>query len=167
MDDSDNDSPAGETPEGAEPAAARPMQPIGGMVRDPREVKTNPSLTKFLRERMSAAFVSSLVTIGVLRPRTTSGDLGPRHWKGLFGFLGAIFAIIFVWTSIHIVQPGTVAVPVTFGHAGKPLERGAAHHVAVHQRVRDDDAHAELHDVVTEGRGRGEELRRLGRGARP
>ena len=32
--------------------------------------------------------------------------------------------ILFVWTSIHIVQPGTVAVPVTFGHAGKPLKAG-------------------------------------------
>jgi prohibitin 1 len=126
MDDSDNDSPAGETPEGAEPQA-RPMQPIGGMVRDPREVKTNPSLTKFLRERMSAAFVAGLVAIGVLRPRTTSGDLGPRHWKGLFAFLGTIFAVVFVWTSIHIVQPGTVAVPVTFGHAGEPL--GAGPHI--------------------------------------
>jgi prohibitin 1 len=123
MDDSDNDSPAGETPEGAEPVE-RPMQPIGGMVRDPREVKTNPSLTKFLRERMSAAFVSSLVAIGVLRPRTPAGDLGPRHWKGLFGFLGTIFAIVFVWTSIHIVPPGTVAVPVTLGHSGDPIGPG-------------------------------------------
>jgi regulator of protease activity HflC (stomatin/prohibitin superfamily) len=94
------------------------------MVRDPREVKTNPSLTRFLRERMSSAFVAGLVSIGVLRPRTATGELGPRSWKGLFGFLFAIFAIIFVWTSVHIVQPGTVAVPVTFGRSGKPLKAG-------------------------------------------
>jgi regulator of protease activity HflC (stomatin/prohibitin superfamily) len=124
MDDSDNDSPAGETPGEAAAQPERPMQPIGGMVRDPREVKTNPSLTRFLRDRASAALISGLVSIGVLRPRTPSGDLGPRHWKGLFGFIGTIFAILFVWTSIHIVQPGTVAVPVTFGHAGKPLKAG-------------------------------------------
>src|SRR4051812_36581053 len=101
MDDSDKpsgeegaaegDSPGGGT-RAAPPSSSRPQQPIGGMVRDPREVKTNPSLTRFLRERMSAALVSGLVSIGVLRPRTPSGELGPRHWKGLFAFLGAIFA---------------------------------------------------------------------------
>jgi len=128
MDDSDNGSAEGDAPEGDTPAGstseARPQPAIGGMVRDPREVKTNPSLTRFLRDRMSAAIVSGLVTIGVLRPRTASGALGPRSWKGLFGFLATVFAIIFVWTSIHIVQPGTVAVPVTFGHSGKPLKAG-------------------------------------------
>lgn len=124
MDDSDKDSPEGPT-EGSTPSARPPTQaPIGGMVRDPREVKTNPSLTRFLRERMSAALVSGLVSIGVLRPRTASGELGPRSWKGLFAFLATIFAIVVVWTSVHIVQPGTVAVPVTFGHSGKPLKAG-------------------------------------------
>jgi regulator of protease activity HflC (stomatin/prohibitin superfamily) len=123
MDDSDKDSPAGETPEGSAPSV-RPQQPIGGMVRDPREVKTNPSLTRFLRDRMSAALIAGLVGIGVLRPRTPSGELGPRHWKGLFGFVASVFVVVFIWTSIHIVQPGTVAVPVTFGHAGKPLKAG-------------------------------------------
>jgi regulator of protease activity HflC (stomatin/prohibitin superfamily) len=42
----------------------------------------------------------------------------------LFAFLASVFAVIFIWTSVHIVQPGTVAVPVTFGHAGKPLAAG-------------------------------------------
>jgi prohibitin 1 len=124
MDDSDKDSPEGPT-EGSTSSARPPTQaPIGGMVRDPREIKTNPSLTRFLRERMSAAFVSGLVAIGVLRPRTATGELGPRSWKGLFAFLATIFAIVFVWTSVHIVQPGTVAVPVTFGHSSKPLKAG-------------------------------------------
>ena len=135
MDDSGSGSVEGGSPEGesseGSAASARPrqyveapQQPIGGMVRDPREVKTNPSLTRFLRERSSAAFVSGLVGVGVLRPRTPSGELGPRSWKGLFISLATIFAIIFVWTSVHIVQPGTVAVPVTFGHSGKPLNAG-------------------------------------------
>ncbi len=123
MDDSDNDSPAGETPEGPAPSV-RPQQPIGGMVRDPREVKTNPSLTRFLRDRMSAALVSGLVSVGVLRPRTASGGLGPRHWKGLFIFLATILVIIVAFTSIQVVQPGNVAVPVTLGHSGKPLQPG-------------------------------------------
>jgi regulator of protease activity HflC (stomatin/prohibitin superfamily) len=124
MDDSDNDSPAGEAPEPEPAPAVRPQQPIGGMVRDPREVKTNPSLTRFLRDRMSAALIAGLVGIGVLRPRTPAGELGPRHWKGLFGFIASIFVVVFIWTSVHIVQPGTVAVPVTFGHAGEPLKAG-------------------------------------------
>ena len=68
----------------------------------------------------------------MLRPRTATGELGPRSWKGLFLFLGTIFAIVFVWTSVHIVQPGNVAVPVTFGHTGEPLDPGIPHHAAVH-----------------------------------
>ena len=98
--------------------------PIGGLVVDPRDVKTNPSLTKFLRERISAGIVGALVAIGILRPRTATGELGPRHWKGLFAFIGVIIAVVVVWTSVHVVQPGNVAVPVTFGHAGDPLDPG-------------------------------------------
>ncbi len=123
MDDSDKDAPE------ASGSAGRPQMPIGGMVRDPKEIKTNPSLTKFLRERMTAGVIGSLVAIGVLRPRLLSGELGRRSWKGLAAFLGSIFAIVFVWTSVHIVQPGAVAVPVTFGHSGKPL--GAGLHITL------------------------------------
>jgi regulator of protease activity HflC (stomatin/prohibitin superfamily) len=119
MDDSDKDAP------GASEAAARPPQmPIGGMVRDPREVKTNPTLTRFLRERITLGIIGGLVAIGFLRPRNSDGTFGRRSWKGLAAFLGTIFAIVFVWTSVHIVQPGTVAVPVTVGRSGKPLNAG-------------------------------------------
>jgi regulator of protease activity HflC (stomatin/prohibitin superfamily) len=99
---------------------------IGGMVRDPRDrdVKTGPSLTAFLRDRLSAAVSASLVAVGLKRPRYDDGTLGPRSWKRLGAFLGTIFAIAFVWTSIHVVQPGTVAVPVTIGHAGPPIGSG-------------------------------------------
>jgi regulator of protease activity HflC (stomatin/prohibitin superfamily) len=110
---------------GAPPQPAKEAQPpIGGLVVDPRDIKTNPSLTKFLRERISGAIVSGLTAIGILRPRTANGELGTRHWKGLFIFLGTILAVIVVWTSVHVVQPGNVAVPVTFGHSGEPLGPG-------------------------------------------
>ena len=110
---------------GAPSQSAREAQPpIGGLVVDPRDIKTNPSLMKFLRERISGAIVSGLTAIGVLRPKKANGELGPRHWKGLFIFLGTIFAIVIVWTSVHVVQPGNVAVPVTFGHSGEPLGPG-------------------------------------------
>jgi regulator of protease activity HflC (stomatin/prohibitin superfamily) len=79
---------------------------------------------KFLRERISGAIVGGLTAIGILRPKHANGELGPRHWKGLFIFLATIFVIVIVWTSVHIVQPGNVAVPVTFGRAGEPLEPG-------------------------------------------
>jgi regulator of protease activity HflC (stomatin/prohibitin superfamily) len=109
---------------GPSSTGAPSQPPIGGLVVDPKDIKTNPSLTKFLRERISGAFVSGLVAIGILRPRRADGELGPRHWMGLFLFIATIFAVIIIWTSVHIVQPGNVAVPVTFGHAGEPLEPG-------------------------------------------
>lgn len=118
MSDTEGGGPGGPGPE------ARPQMPIGGMYRDPREVKTNPTLTKFLRERMSAAIIGSLVAIGFVRPRTANGELGRRSWRGLVTFLLAIFAIVIVYTSVHVVQPGTVGVPVTFGHPGKALSPG-------------------------------------------
>ena len=118
MSDSEGGAPEAGGPE------ARPQMPIGGMVRDPRDVKTNPTLTRFLRERMTSGIIGSLVAIGVLRPKLPGGELGRRSWRGLFTFLLSVFAIVFVWTSVHIVQPGTVGVPVTFGHPGKPLSPG-------------------------------------------
>jgi prohibitin 1 len=118
MSDSEDGTPSGAAPE------ARPQMPIGGMVRDPREIKTNPTLTRFLRERMTAGIIGTLVAIGVLRPRLANGELGRRSWRGLFTFVFSIFAIIIVYTSVHVVQPGTVGVPVTFGRAGKSLSPG-------------------------------------------
>src|SRR5689334_23091034 len=117
-----NDSDKGGGPSST--AAPPNQKPIGGLVIDPREVKTNPSLTKYLRERIGAGIIGALVAIGVMRPRNANGELGPRHWKGLFTFVAVIIAVIIVWTSVHIVQPGNVAVPVTFGHAGEPLGPG-------------------------------------------
>jgi regulator of protease activity HflC (stomatin/prohibitin superfamily) len=108
------------------PAVPPPRAPIGGMVRDPRDrdVKTGPSLTAFLRDRLSTGISAALVTVGLKRPRNPDGTLGPRSWKRLGIFLGTILAVAFVWTSIHVVQPGNVAVPVTLGHSGDPIGPG-------------------------------------------
>ncbi len=108
-----------------------PRAPIGGMVRDPRDrdVKTGPSLTAFLRDRVSTGVSAALVAVGLRRPRNDDGTLGPRSWKRLGIFLGTIFAIVFVWSSIHIVAPGNVAVPVTLGHSGDPI--GAGIHITL------------------------------------
>jgi regulator of protease activity HflC (stomatin/prohibitin superfamily) len=118
---------------------SRPQQPpqpqtrasIGGMVRDPRDrdVKTGPSLTAFLRDRLFTAISAALVAVGLRRPRYADGTLGPRSWKRLGIFLATIFVVAFVWTSIHVVQPGNVAVPVTLGHSGDPI--GAGFHITL------------------------------------
>ena len=123
--------------------------PIGGMVRDPREVKTNPSLTKFLRER--------IVGRHHRRPRRDrraaarappTASSAPARGRASFAFLGTIFAIVFVWTSVHVVQPGNVAVPVTFGHAGKPLDPGLHITLPFTTAYSMTHAHAELHDEL-------------------
>ena len=103
-----------------------PRASIGGMVRDPHEkgVKTGPSLTRFLRDRAGTGIQNTLVALGVRRPRDADGNLGPRSWKRLGASVGTVFAVVFVWTSIHIVAPGTVAVPVTFGRPGAPISAG-------------------------------------------
>ncbi len=98
--------------------------PIGGMVRDPRETREAPSFGRYLRRQTGAAVEGTLVGLGVRRARTPEGDLLPRAWNRLAGTIGTIIFVLLVWTSVHIVAPGTVGVPVTLGHPGKPLRSG-------------------------------------------
>jgi len=121
----DESKPTGEPqPQGKPQLQGR--APIGGMVRDPREreVKTGPSLTGYLRDRIAAGLTAALVTVGLKRPSNADGTLGPRSWKRLGISAGTVLAVFFVWTSVHIVLPGTVAVPVKLGHAGDPISPG-------------------------------------------
>ena len=102
----------------------RPQRPIGGIVSDRREPKTAPSFGRFLFRQIGAGITAVLIGLGVMRPRNPDGSIGPRSWRRLGTSIGVAFAIVFVWTSIHIVTPGTVAVPVTLGHSGEPLSPG-------------------------------------------
>ena len=102
----------------------RLQRPIGGIVSDRREPKTAPSFGRFLFRQIGAGISAVLIGVGVMRPRHPDGSLGPRSWKRLGTSIAVAFAIVFVWTSIHIVKPGSVAVPVTLGHSGKPLSSG-------------------------------------------
>lgn len=102
----------------------RVQRPIGGIVSGRREPKTAPSFGRFVFRQIGVALTAILVGVGIMRPRNPDGSLGPRSWKRLGTSIGVAFAIVFVWTSIHIVTPGNVAVPVTLGHPGKPLTAG-------------------------------------------
>jgi regulator of protease activity HflC (stomatin/prohibitin superfamily) len=102
----------------------RTERPIGGVVRDPHETKTNPSLTGFVIRKIGAALTVIFVTMGIMRPRNDDGTLGPRSWKRLGATCAILVGVLFVWTSVHIVKPGTVGVPVTLGHSGAPLTPG-------------------------------------------
>ena len=102
----------------------RTERPIGGVVRDPHETKTNPSFTGFVIRKIGAALTAIFVTLGIMRPRNPDGSLGPRSWKRLAATFAVLVGIVFVWTSVHIVKPGTVGVPVTLGHTSAPLSPG-------------------------------------------
>jgi regulator of protease activity HflC (stomatin/prohibitin superfamily) len=110
---------------GAGDSGEKPEAPIGGVVRDPREqVKEPPSVTRYWRRRSAEGIRSFLVALGLKRPRNPDGTLGPRSWKRLSAFIGTIVLVILIWTSVHIVPPGNVAVPVTLGHSSKQISSG-------------------------------------------
>ena len=122
------------------------------MVRDPRDDKeskaTPPSITRYVRTRVAHAIAAFLVALGLIRPRNPDGTLGPRKWKRLGALAGVIVLVILVWTSVHIVKPGTVAVPVTLGHPGKPLRPGVHITLPFTTTYWMSSRVAELHDVV-------------------
>ncbi len=56
------------------------------------------------------ALGAALVAVGLRRRRNASGGLEPRAWGRLAVFVGSVVAADAVWTSLHIVAPGTVGV---------------------------------------------------------
>ena len=117
----DNDYPNGEE---RRSTTTRTQRPIGAVVRDPHSTKQNPSLVRFALQKIGEALTAIFIVLGIMRPREPDGTLGKRSWKRLATTIGVFIAIVFVWTSVHIVKPGTVGVPVTLGHAGAPLSAG-------------------------------------------
>jgi prohibitin 1 len=126
---SDDQGDGGDGPPRVTTSEARSQHPIGGVVRDRRETKTAPTFGRYVFRQIGAGVTAVLITVGVMRPRNPDGSLGPRSWKRLATSIAVVLAVAFVWTSVHIVKPGTVAVPVTLGHAGKPL--GAGFHITL------------------------------------
>ena len=117
----DNDYPNGEE---RRSTTTRPQRPIGAVVRDPNSTKQNPSLVRYVIGKIGEGLTAIFVTLGIMRPRNPDGTLGKRSWKRLGTTIGVLIAIVFIWTSVHIVKPGTVGVPVTLGHAGAPMSAG-------------------------------------------
>ena len=144
MDDSGKGSAGGPTP----PAGPQGQPPIGGMVRDPREIKVNPSLVRFLRERLSAAVIAGLVAIGVLRPRDRERRARPPVMEGPLRLSRDDLR-----RCVRLDLDPHRAARNRRG-AGDPraprqaARRGRAPHAAVHDRLLDVDPHAELHDEL-------------------
>lgn len=67
---------------------------------------------------------SITVALGLRRGVNADGELEPRNRKALWLTIGAVVVGLFVWTSVHVVPPGNVAVPVTLGHPGTQIDSG-------------------------------------------
>lgn len=112
------------TSKGGNGGASGPA-PIGGVVRDPRADRIErPSLLRHWGRGIGRAIAAVLEFVGVRRRRTEDGTLERRDWKRLVTSSAVALGLIVIWTSIHIVDPGAVGVPVTLGHTGDPIEPG-------------------------------------------
>lgn len=98
--------------------------PVGGVVRDEAHAPPRRTLSRYVGGQIGKGTASLLVGLGLRRQRNDDGTLGPRRWRNLVTTAAAITAVIVVWTSVHVVAPGNVGVPVTLGHAGEPVGAG-------------------------------------------
>jgi prohibitin 1 len=89
------------------------------MFATPRE-----SLSVRVASRVAHAVTVILTEAGIRRRRTAAGNLEPRAWGRLARVLGSLVAVFTVWTSLHVVAPGSVGVPVTLGRPAKAMRAG-------------------------------------------
>lgn len=102
--------------------------PVGGVVRD-RPARPRRNLIGFASSRAGSIrsgnlLNRALVDLGLRRPRLDDGSVGPRRWGRLAATFGALVAVLLVWTSLHVVPPGTVGIPVTLGRTGDVVGSG-------------------------------------------
>jgi regulator of protease activity HflC (stomatin/prohibitin superfamily) len=73
---------------------------------------------------VSRLFSTIFVSLGIIRARREDGTLAPRPWKRMAVIYGGLILVLVVVSMVHTVPSGSVAVPVTFGAAGEPLDPG-------------------------------------------
>jgi regulator of protease activity HflC (stomatin/prohibitin superfamily) len=88
------------------------------------EEEVKATKTHRLAAAVSRSVSAVLETLGIKRKRNAQGELEPRNWKRLGAVIGTAVLVILVWTSVHIVPPGNVAVPVTLGNPGEAIGSG-------------------------------------------
>jgi regulator of protease activity HflC (stomatin/prohibitin superfamily) len=82
------------------------------------------SLSVRVASRVGRVATVVLTEAGIRRRRTAEGMPEPRAWGRLVCVLGSLVAFVTVWTSLHVVAPGSVGVPVTLGRPSKALRAG-------------------------------------------
>src|SRR4029077_53252 len=77
-----------------------------------------------IASRVTDAVTAALTATGIRRRRAPSGELEPRAWGRLATVFVTLLALLAGWTSLHVVAPGTVGIPVTLRRPAKPLRAG-------------------------------------------
>jgi regulator of protease activity HflC (stomatin/prohibitin superfamily) len=108
----------------APPPGEHPPSPVGAVLSDPR----NGPIAMPARTRLWQSFWAKVtefcVFLGLARKKNPDGTYERREWRHLGITTASVVVIIFLWTSVHVVAPGNVAIPVTFGHEHKPIGPG-------------------------------------------
>jgi regulator of protease activity HflC (stomatin/prohibitin superfamily) len=114
----DNDTRAGSAPDGGR---RRTSVTWRGIVDDPEPgaPSKHPRLAAVGR-----IFDRGAVAVGLKRGRNDDGTPAPRHSGRLAGLIGAIVVVFLAITMLHIVNAGTVMVPITLGDAGSAEGQG-------------------------------------------
>jgi regulator of protease activity HflC (stomatin/prohibitin superfamily) len=97
---------------------------VGAVMSDSRSGPPLRTARSRLWQGTSERLVDLLVALGIFRRRDSDGSVAPRNWRHLGMLFGLMVFGVFVLTSVQIVAPGSVEVPVTLGHEGEPLAAG-------------------------------------------
>jgi regulator of protease activity HflC (stomatin/prohibitin superfamily) len=79
---------------------------------------------RYTASRIGSAAANATEAIGLKRKRRDDGTLEPRHWRPLAVTVGVGAFALLAWSSVHVVAPGNVGIPVRMGRTGRPLRPG-------------------------------------------
>ena len=116
------------TPSSSATAPAPPGAPTPSVRADWRGLRFDEEINATKTHRLAGAISRSvsavLIAVGLKRKRNAQGELEPRPWKRIWIEIAVVVVVVLVWTSVHIVPPGNVAVPVTLGNPGEAIGSG-------------------------------------------